>query len=135
MRNQKRVNVVAAVIKHSKEILVVQRGAGKFEYLSGKFEFPGGKIEQGESPEEALVREIREELLLEIEVVGHLMTIEHQYPDFQINMQCFECVSEDRNITLTEHTGHHWLPVSQLNTLDWAAADVPAVNKLMCVLV
>ncbi|MCP4476954.1 MAG: NUDIX domain-containing protein [Planctomycetaceae bacterium] len=65
MRNQKRVNVVAAVIKHSNEILAVQRGTGKFEYLSGKFEFPGGKIEQGESPKEAVVREIREELCQE----------------------------------------------------------------------
>lgn len=131
MNNKKKIDVVAAIIEHSSEILAVRRGPSKFEYLSGKFEFPGGKVEEGETPQQAITREIKEELLIDITVLSEFTTVRHEYPDFQITMKCFRCVSNNRALTLTEHTDYRWLPVEKLRSVEWASADIPVVDKLM----
>ena len=130
MCSKKKVNVVAAIIEHASEILAVRRGTSKFDYLSGKYEFPGGKVEECETSEQAIIREIKEELLLDIIVLHELITVDHEYPDFKITMRCFICTTKDRALTLTEHTDHRWLPIRDLTSLDWAAADIPVVKAL-----
>lgn len=132
MSTVKTTQVVAAVIFQDDKILCVQRGEHLRDYVSLKWEFPGGKIEEGESAQEALVREIREELSLEIQVSEFLMTVEHAYPDFHLTMHVFTCTLQSREMVLNEHIDSKWLPVAQLDTLDWAAADLPVVRCLEC---
>ncbi len=96
-----------------------------------KWEFPGGKLEEGETKIEAIVREIKEELHMDIQVDAFLMTVHHTYPDFQLTMDTFLCSSETDELTLTEHGAFKWLEKTELVELDWAAADVPIVEKLM----
>jgi 8-oxo-dGTP diphosphatase len=127
----KRIEVVAAIIIYGKKVLCVQRGQHKFEYISQKYEFPGGKVEPNETGEEAIKREINEELQVNIEVVSYFMTVEHQYPDFSIAMECFKCSCETDRVILTEHINYRWLPVEELKSLDWAAADIPIVQNLI----
>ena len=127
----KTIDVVAAVIVRDGKILCVQRPEHTKEYVSLKWEFPGGKVEVGESREEALVREIREELSIDIEVSEFLMTVEHTYPDFHLTMHVFKCVLDQGEITLNEHVDAKWLSVEELDQLVWAAADVPVVESLM----
>jgi 8-oxo-dGTP diphosphatase len=127
----KKIEVVAAIIVHQNEILCVQRGTGKFDYISNKYEFPGGKMEEGESREAAIVREIEEELDLKIKVQQPYLTVEHQYPDFFITMHSFICTCEEKHLTLTEHVDFQWLKTTELKSLDWAAADIPIVEKLI----
>ena len=126
----KHIEVVAAVIHHEGDILCVQRGAHKYAYIAHKYEFPGGKVEDGESAREALNREIYEELKLYITVKQLLLTVNHQYPDFKVTMHCYCCESLTRSLTLTEHVRFQWLPPKALKKLNWAAADIPAVNLL-----
>ena len=111
--------------------MCVQRSEHQKEYVSLKWEFPGGKVEVGEGLEEALVREIREELSVDIEVSERLITVEHTYPDFHLTMHVFKCVLDQGEITLNEHVALKWLSVDELDQLDWAAADVPVVKSLM----
>ena len=128
----KTIRVVAAIIKATNKagepiIFATQRGYGEFK---GGWEFPGGKIEDGETPEEALVREIKEELDTEI-VVGELIdTIEYDYPTFHLSMDCFwaEIVSGD--LVLKEHEAAKWLRMEELNSVDWLPADVTLVEKV-----
>ena len=131
---KKNIAVVAAVIEADGKILCVQRGPHRLPYISGKWEFPGGKIELGETPESALIREIQEELHLSIRVDLHLITVEHDYPDFHISMAAYRCTATttDPIVHLTEHVAYCWLPISDpaLNVLDWAAADIPIVQLL-----
>lgn len=126
----KRINVVAAVIKNNGEILCVQRGPSKYDYINEKWEFPGGKVEENETKEEAIIREIKEELQVDISVKEFLLTVEHTYPDFHLTMDCYVCESADKNIHLTEHINFKWLNASDFTNLDWAEADVPIVKKL-----
>ena len=129
------VRVVAAVIKAENEngesiIFATQRGYGD---LKGGWEFPGGKIEEGETPGEALVREIREELETEI-VVGELIdTIEYDYPTFHLSMDCFwaEIVSGD--LVLTEHAAAKWLTKDELDSVEWLPSDVTLIDKIKTV--
>ncbi len=127
----KRIEVVAAIIIFNNKILCVQRGESKLEYISRKFEFPGGKMEYGETKEEAIKREIKEELQMDISTDLEYLTVEHQYQDFHITMHSFLCSSKSEKLTLTEHIDFKWLDIGNLKDLDWAAADIPIVNKLI----
>jgi 8-oxo-dGTP diphosphatase len=127
----KKVEVVAAVIIKDSKILCVQRGVSKLDYISKKWEFPGGKIEENESFEDALMREIQEELRLKIKVEKLFLTVEHTYQDFHLTMHSYLCETENTELTLTEHLDFKWLEKENLLALDWAAADVPIVKKLM----
>ncbi len=127
----KTIRVVAAVIQRkqngSKQIFATQRGYGKFE---GGWEFPGGKIEVGETPQKALIREIKEELDADI-VVGDLIdTIEYDYPDFHLSMDCFWCELQSEHVVLNEHEDAKWLSKAQLDSVDWLPADVTLVDKI-----
>ena len=127
----KTIRVVAAVIQRkqngSKQIIATQRGYGEFK---GGWEFPGGKIEVGETPQKALIREIKEELDADI-VVGDLIdTIEFDYPDFHLSMDCFWCELQSEHVVLNEHEDAKWLLKSQLDSVDWLPADVTLVDKI-----
>lgn len=127
----KRIEVVAGVIKFRSKILCVQRGESKLQYISKKYEFPGGKIEEGETKENALIREIKEELEMSIFIKEEYMKVEHQYPDFYLVMHTFICEVKSQELTLNEHLSYKWLSLSELTNLDWAAADIPIVNRLI----
>ena len=122
----KELFVVAAIIKKDNKILATQRGYGEFE---GLWEFPGGKIEEGETKEEALVREIKEELNADIIVEKFALDLEWQYPNFYLYMSCFECVLES-DIELLEHMGARWLSLDELDSVEWIQADIKAVNYI-----
>jgi 8-oxo-dGTP diphosphatase len=128
----KPTKVVAGIIVNAEGLILgVQRGKHNRDYVSLKWEFPGGKIEVGERREEALVREIREELAVDIEVSQFLLTVEHAYPDFHLTMHVFKCsLLEGEEVVLNEHVDMKWLTTEELSTLDWAAADVPVVEFL-----
>lgn len=123
----KEIRVAAAVIMADGKIFTAQRGYGEFE---GKWEFPGGKLEPGESPEEALVREIREELGADIEVEKHLGTVEYDYPKFHLSMDCYLCRVPDGRLTLLEHKDARWLTMEQLDDVDWLPASVFVLDWL-----
>ena len=127
----KKIEVVAGVIFCKDEILCVQRKKNKLHYISEKFEFPGGKIEPGESKEEALHRELLEELNLSINIKSFFMTVTHEYPDFELIMHTYICEVESKELTLNEHIDKKWLKVNELDQLDWAGADIPIVEKLV----
>jgi 8-oxo-dGTP diphosphatase len=127
----KTIHVTAAVIIENNRILCVQRNENKFDYISKKWEFPGGKVEENETPEETIVREIKEELNLHIKVRDFLIQVDHKYPDFHLIMDTFLCEIIDGTIQLSEHIDMKWLNVRELNELDWAAADIPIVKELI----
>lgn len=127
----KKVEVVAAILMYGEEILCAQRAENKLDYISKKYEFPGGKIEAGETKKEALKRELDEELSISPEINDLYITVVHQYPDFELTMHTFLCDVETKDIALNEHISSVWLKRNELSSLDWAAADVPIVNKLM----
>ena len=128
---EKKLFVVAGVITHDNKILCVQRGFNKYEYISKKFEFPGGKVEKNESYEDALKREVLEELSIKIEIKKFIMTVEHKYPDFFLNMKVYLCSVMNNQLLLSEHLSYQWLNVNKIKNLDWAAADIPVVKKLL----
>ena len=128
----KTVKVVAAIIKAVNEngetiIFATQRGYGDFK---GGWEFPGGKIESGETPQEALKREIIEELDTEVSV-GELMdTVEYDYPQFHLSMDCFWCQLVRGNLVLKEHEAARWLTKDELNNVEWLPADITLIEKI-----
>lgn len=124
----KTVNVVAAIIRNGDKIFATQRGYGDFK---DGWEFPGGKIEPGETPEQALAREIREELEAEISVGDHLITIETDYPEFHLSMQCFWAeLKEGSHMKLIEHEAAKWLTLEELDSVDWLPADVDVADAV-----
>ena len=127
----KTIKVVAAVIcdnmKEKNKIFATARGYGE---LKGGWEFPGGKIESGETKKQALVREIKEELNIEISVDKFAIDIEYQYPNFYLFMSCFMCSIKEGSIELLEHNDGKWITKEELNTLNWLPADIDAVNYL-----
>lgn len=127
----KQIEVVAAIIIKDNRILCTQRSKHKYSYISEKFEFPGGKIEEGETEIQALEREIKEELSIVIEVRDKFLTVEHAYPDFLIKMHSYICSCNSEKIRFLEHINHCWLFKEELMKLDWAAADIPIVKKLL----
>ena len=127
----KKIEVVAAIIYFANKILCVQRTKNKFSYISEKFEFPGGKIENGETKKDALKRELLEELSIVADIKSLFLTVVHEYPDFELTMHSFICEVDSKDLTLHEHISQEWLSLSELNKLDWAAADIPIVDKLV----
>lgn len=127
----KKIEVVAAVIEHQGKILAVQRGASKLPYISQKWEFPGGKMEAGETEEQTIVREIREELHMNILPKEKLLTVQHTYPDFHLTMHTWLCTPLNEDLQLNEHQAFVWLEAKDLKTLDWAEADVEVVEVLL----
>lgn len=127
----KTITVVAAIVKKGQYILCTQRNVNKHSYLSEKFEFPGGKVEPGETEEAALVREIQEELGLQISVDSSYLTVDHTYPDFRIIMHSYLCSALSDELVLHEHLSFQWLEPKDFLSLDWAEADVPIVELLM----
>ena len=127
----KRIEVVAGVIFWEDQVLCVQRPKNKLHYISEKFEFPGGKIEEGETKEETLHRELLEELNLSTKIKSFFLTVIHEYPDFELTMHSFICEVDSKELTLHEHIDQKWLKINELTSLDWAAADIPIVDKLV----
>lgn len=128
---KKHIEVVAAILMFEESYLAVQRGPAKLDYISHKWEFPGGKVEKGESLENAIVRELQEELAITITDPQLFITVEHCYPDFDITMHCFVVAVESPDIVLREHVAQRWLKKAYLIDVDWAGADIPVVRKLM----
>ncbi len=127
----KKIEVVAAILCFEDKILCVQRPENKLPYISKKFEFPGGKIEQGESQKEALKRELIEELNITPSIENLFLTVIHTYPDFELTMHSYICKTDEKNMKLNEHISSIWLLKQDLLQLDWAAADIPIVKKLL----
>ena len=133
MRNSimKTIEVAAAVIVDSfeniTEVFATERGYGEFK---GQWEFPGGKIEVGETPQQALIREIQEELTVKVKVGKLIDTIEYDYPKFHLNMKCFLCVIVDGDIILKEAEDSKWLNKDELYGVNWLPADITLIDKI-----
>ena len=123
----KTVRVVAAVIESDHKIFATQRGYGEFK---GGWEFPGGKIEPGETPQQALVREIEEELDTEIEVGELIDTVEYDYPSFHLSMDCFWCKIVKGNLVLLEAEASKWLAKDELYSVEWLQPDEGLIKKI-----
>lgn len=123
----KTVNVVAAIIINNNKVFATQRGYGEFK---DGWEFPGGKIESGETPQEALVREIKEELDTEIEIKDFLKTVEYDYPKFHLSMECFYCRIKSGELVLKEHEAAKWLTVETLDSVEWLPADEGLISDI-----
>ena len=123
----KQIEVVAAIIHDAEgRIFATQRGYGD---MKDGWEFPGGKMEQGETPEEALEREILEELDTRIQVERLVTTVEYDYPKFHLTMHCYWCSIESGQLTLKEHEAARWLTIEQINSVDWLPADKVVVDE------
>jgi len=127
MSNRKIVKVVAAVIREGDKIFATQRGYGEHK---GGWEFPGGKIEENETPQEALVREIKEELEVEIRVGNLIDTIEYDYPTFHLSMDCFWAEIASGDVVLKEHEAAKWLTKETLDSVKWLPADITLIETI-----
>ena len=123
----KTVRVVAAIIIENDKVFATQRGYGEFK---DGWEFPGGKIEPGETTEEAIVREIKEELDTEVEVIELLDTVEYDYPNFHLSMGCFICKIKSGDLVLKEHEAAKWLTKDTLGSVEWLPADMGLVREI-----
>ena len=128
---RKRIEVVAAIIMDKGKVFATQRGYGEFK---DGWEFPGGKMEQGETPQQALIREIKEELETEIEVGELLETVEYDYPNFHLTMHCFLCTIKLGDLVLKEHEAAKWLTRETLDSVDWLPADEGLIEKIRGIL-
>lgn len=127
----KTINVVAALIVHENKVFATQRGYGDWK---GYWEFPGGKVEPGETPEAALIREIREELATEIEVERYVTTVEWDYPAFHLSMRCYLCNVISGSLTLLEHEAATWLDREHLHGVNWLPADEGIIDEIAVLL-
>ena len=121
------VHVVAAIIRRDNEIFATQRGYGTYKDW---WEFPGGKIETGETPEEALTREIKEELATEITVDDFITTVEYDYPEFHLVMDCFWCGIANGELKLLEHEAAKWLPLDNMRQVRWLPSDLEVIELI-----
>ena len=127
----KLITTVAGVIKNEKgEVLCTLRDQGKYEYVSLKWEFPGGKVEEGETQQQTLARELQEELEIEVEIGDFFYQVEHDYPDFHLSMAVYECKLISSELKMNVHKGIKWLQPKDMMELDWAAADIPVAEKV-----
>jgi len=124
---RKTIRVVAAIIKKDNHIFATQRGYGAYKDW---WEFPGGKIEEGETPQEALIREIKEELDTVITVDDYLMTVEYDYPNFHLSMDCFLCKIKFGDLILKEHEASAWLAKENLYSVEWLPADQGLIPQI-----
>ena len=127
MNNRKNIEVVAAIFRKENTIFATEKGYGEFK---GYWEFPGGKVEPGESLEEALRREIREELQVEIHIEEKCTVLDYDYPHFHLTMHCYFCSVLSGEITLVEATDARWLKKEELNTVNWLPADISLIEEL-----
>ena len=125
--SRKTINVVAALIRDGKRVFATARGYGNYK---GWWEFPGGKVEPGESPEDALVREIREELDSEISVDEYISTIEHDYPEFHLSMRCYWCSLISGDLVLKEAEDAKWLDAETIDSVKWLPADITLIDEI-----
>ena len=123
----KTIEVVAAIIKDNNKIFTTRRGYGEFENM---WEFPGGKIELGETKEEALTREIKEELELDIDITKYLTTVEYDYPNFHLIMHCYICNISGGKLQLNAHNDAKWTTLEGSDKLKWVPADILVIEKL-----
>lgn len=123
----KHIEVVAGIIKDGDKIFATQRGYGEFK---DGWEFPGGKMEPGETPQQALVRELKEELAVDVKVGEFLCTVDYDYPTFHLTMHCFYCSVIGGELTLLEHEASKWLKMTELHSVNWLPADVDVVAAL-----
>lgn len=123
----KTIHVVASIIRRGNEIFATQRGYGDYKDW---WEFPGGKIEPGETPEEALKREIKEELATDITVDDFICTVEYDYPEFHLVMDCYWCSVVHGKLTLLEHEAAKWLPLNDLMQVRWLPADIEVIEEI-----
>ncbi|MAC41430.1 MAG: DNA mismatch repair protein MutT [Pelagibacterales bacterium] len=126
----KKIEVVAGIIFYKDRILCCQRKTNKYPYLSEKWEFPGGKLEEGETREKALIREIDEELEMEIKDLKFALTVVHQYEDFRLTMHTYFAYSQKPKIKLNDHKDAVWATLEEVDKFDWAAADIPIVEYI-----
>ena len=127
----KTIKVAAAIIRDNDKILATQRGYGEFQ---GMWEFPGGKIEAGETPTEALEREVKEELNVSVEVEKFMKRIEYDYPQFHLSMDCFICKIKSGTLELREHQQAKWLTKDTIENLNWLPADIELIMELKVVM-
>ena len=124
----KTIHVVAAIIREGEKLFATQRGYGEYK---DKWVFPGGKVEENETPEDALIREIKEELDADITVSGFLTTVEYDYPEFHLSMDCFLAeLKEGSSLSLKEHEAAKWLTRDELGSVDWLPADLTVIELL-----
>ncbi|MCH4156666.1 MAG: (deoxy)nucleoside triphosphate pyrophosphohydrolase [Muribaculaceae bacterium] len=128
--NKKHYNVVAGVVKRDGKVLCMQRGESRYEYTTLKWEFPGGKIEAGETPQDALKRELMEEMEYKVEPVERLVKVEHEYSDFCITLDVWLCRAESDEFEMKEHKDYRWLEPNELASLDFAEADKKAIKAI-----
>lgn len=123
----KTIEVVAGVIRDGEKIFATQRGYGD---CKDGWEFPGGKMEPSETPQQALARELREELAVEVDVDEFICTVDYDYPKFHLTMHCFYCTVVSGELKLLEHEAARWLSASQLRDVDWLPADIEVVKAI-----
>lgn len=129
----KHLEVSCGIIIKDQQILCVQRNIGKYDYVSLKWEFPGGKLEVGEKADQALQRELLEELDIDVDIsnIKHFCTINHRYPNFDITLFCYICSVKFITVNLKEHIDMKWVTADTIFELDWAAADLVVVKALV----
>lgn len=130
-KSMKTIEVVAAIIQNNNTILATRRGYGEFINM---WEFPGGKVELGETREDALIREINEELSIQIIVIKLINTIKYDYPDFHLIMHCYLCEQIEGTLTLNEHKDAKWINKSELYDLNWLPADILILDDIKTIL-